>query len=165
MDLLQELCRSGTEPDLAAPPLRILVVDDDLIARRAFAGAVQVAFGRPDSAPNGETALALAGQKPFDVIFLDVHMPGMDGCTTCEKIHQTSANRNTPIVFVTGQNDLEARSNAARSGGCAFIPKPVLASEITLTALTFALRGRLRQPQFARAPNPAVLAGAEVNAN
>jgi CheY-like chemotaxis protein len=165
LDLLRDLCQSRVEPDLSAPSLRILVVDDDLIARRAFAGAVQVAFGRPDSAPNGEVALALACEKSFDVIFLDVHMPGMDGCTTCERIHQTQANRVTPVVFVTGQNDLEARSHAARSGGCGFIPKPVLASEIALTALTFALRGRLSQPRFAHAQDPAVWPRAAVNAD
>jgi CheY-like chemotaxis protein len=159
LDLLEELCRLGVEPDLAATPLRVLVVDDDLIARRAFARALQVGFDRPDNAPNGEAALALASEKPFDVILLDMHMPGMDGSTTCEKIHQTPANHETPIVFVTGQDDREARSHAARSGGRGFIPKPVLASEITLTALTLALRRRLSQPGSARSGRTNVASG------
>ena len=157
LDLLEELCRSRTEPDLAAPPIRILVVDDDVIARRALGMAVQVSFGRPESAANGQAALDLAGQKPFDVIFLDVCMPGMDGFTTCAKIHETAVNRQTPVVFVTGHSDLGSRSQAALSGGCGFIPKPALTSEITVTALTYTLRGRLSQLPPARAPAAATL--------
>ena len=164
-DLIEELGRSGAEPDLAAPPIRILVVDDDLIARRAFVGAVQMAFGRPDSAPNGEAALALAGKKRFDVIFLDVRMPGMDGFTTCAKIHETPANHSTSNVFVTGHSDLESRSQAARSGGCGFIPKPVLAAEIMVTALTFTMRGRLRLPRPVPALDAFVLPRTEVSSN
>lgn len=62
-----------------------------------------------------------------------------------KKIHGTGLNPNTPVVFVTSHDDSEARSQAADSGGCGFIPKPVLASQITLTALTFILRTRLHQ--------------------
>jgi CheY-like chemotaxis protein len=165
LDLLEELCRSETEPDLAAPPVRILVVDDDLIARRAFAGAIQGAFGRSDCAASGEAALASADEKQFDLIFLDVRLPGVDGFTTCSRIHQTTANRHTPVVFVTGHSDLQERGNAVRSGGCGLIPKPMLASELVLTALTFVLRTRLSQPRFAHAQNPAVLPRLDLKAH
>jgi CheY-like chemotaxis protein len=109
-------------------------------------------FGRPDSADCGEAALALAAQKPFDLIFLDVLMPGIDGYTTCQRIHETALNRHTQVVFVTSHSDIEARPQAEAVGGCGFIPKPVLASEIMLTALTFVLRARLNQSAPATAP-------------
>ena len=145
LELLERLCRTGSSPDLANQAIRILVVDDDPIALRAIGGSVQLAFGRPDSAESGEAALALAAEKAFDLIFLDVRMPGIDGFTTCAKIHETALNRHTPVVFVTGNDDVESRSQAAASGGCGFIPKPVLSSQITLTALTYVLASRVEK--------------------
>jgi CheY-like chemotaxis protein len=146
VDLLNDLCLPGLQPDLAInPPIRMLVVDDDLVARRALVGALQTAFQKPESAENGEAALALALEKAFDVIFLDVVMPGMDGFQICSKIRDTVLNCATPVVFVTGQNDFDARACMSRNSGDDLMGKPFLTSEITLKALTFALRGRLRK--------------------
>jgi len=59
VELLNDLCLPGLKADLAVnPPVQLLVVDDDLIARRALAVALQTAFQKPESAENGETALA-----------------------------------------------------------------------------------------------------------
>ena len=90
------------------------------MARRAVCGSLQLAFGRPDSAESGEAACALAAEKTFDLIFLDVLMPGIDGFTTCKRMRETGLNRATPVVFVTGHDDTEARSQAADSGACGF---------------------------------------------
>ena len=146
VDLLNDLCVPGLKADLAInPPIHMLVVDDDLVARRALVGALQTAFKKPESAENGEAALALALEKPFDVIFLDVVMPGMDGFEVCSRIRDTVPNRATPVVFVTGQSDFDARAQMSRNGGDDLMGKPFLTSEITVKALTFALRGRLQQ--------------------
>jgi CheY-like chemotaxis protein len=148
LELLGELCdRPEANPDLARPPVRILVVDDDPVARRAISMSIQLVFGRPENAESGEAALALTSEKRFDLIFLDVLMPGIDGVETCKKIHETALNCRTPVVFVTSHDDTEARSKAALAGGCGFIPKPVVPSQIKLTALTFLLRARLKQPE------------------
>ena len=146
VDLLNDLCVPGLKADLATnPPIHMLVVDDDLVARRALVGALQTAFKKPESAENGEAALALALEKPFDVIFLDVVMPGMDGFEVCSRIRETVPNHATPVVFVTGQSDFDARAQMGRNGGNDLMGKPFLTSEITVKALTFALRGRLQQ--------------------
>ena len=146
VDLLNDLCVPGMKADLAInPPIHMLVVDDDLVARRALVGALQTAFNKPESAENGEAALALALEKPFDVIFLDVVMPGMDGFEVCSKIRDTVPNRATPVVFVTGHRDFDTRAQMSRNGGNDLMGKPFLTSEITVNALTFALRGRLQQ--------------------
>ncbi|MFZ0828749.1 MAG: response regulator [Verrucomicrobiia bacterium] len=150
--LLHDLCMPGMPADLAInPPIDMLVVDDDLVARRALVGALQTAFNKPESAENGEAALALAQAKSFDVIFLDVVMPGMDGFEVCSRIRQTVANRATPVVFVTGQSDFDARTRMSRNGGDDLLGKPFLTSEITVKALTFALRGRLQKLKPSRA--------------
>jgi CheY-like chemotaxis protein len=142
---LDQLCQSRADLDLAEPPVHLLVVDDDLVARRAISGALQLAFGRPDNADCGEAALVLAGDKAYDLIFLDVLMPGMDGFAACPRLHQTALNLNTPVVFVTSQDDAYSRSEAAAAGGCGFIPKPVFPSEITLLALAYIVRSRLER--------------------
>ena len=146
VDLLNDLCVPGLKADLAIdPPIHMLVVDDDLVARRALVGALQTSFKKPESAENGEAALALAMEKTFDVIFLDVVMPGMDGFEVCSRIRATAPNRATPVVFVTGRSDFSARAQMSRNGGDDLMEKPFLTSEITVKALTFALRGRLQQ--------------------
>jgi CheY-like chemotaxis protein len=143
IQLMEELSINRLDPKLGE--VRIMVVDDDLISRRAVAGSVQIIFGKPETADCGEAALALAAEKPFDLVFMDVRMPGMDGFIACSKIHETAPNSATPVVFVTGQSDSAARKQAILCGGEGFITKPILASEISLTALIFALRGEMRK--------------------
>ncbi len=141
LELLAEMTANRHEPKLGT--VKILVVDDDIISRRAVASSLQIIFGRPESADSGEAAIALATEKQFDLIFMDVRMPGMDGFLACSKIHETGPNTQTPVVFVTGHSD--AAAQVTLCGGDGFITKPILASEIRLTALTFALRGSLRK--------------------
>jgi CheY-like chemotaxis protein len=154
LEVIEKLSRAGYSPDLANEKIRILVVDDDPVILRVISGSVQLAFGRPESAESGEAALALAAEKAFDLIFLDVRMPGIDGFATCAKIHETALNPFTPVVFVTALNDLQSRSQAATAGGLAFIPKPVLSSQITLTALTFVLGSRFEKTKPERVAEP-----------
>jgi CheY-like chemotaxis protein len=145
IDLLGEVCAPEMRSSLTGnPAFHLLVVDDDPIARRAMASGLQVAFGHPAIAEDGETALTLANEQRFDVVFMDVQMPGIDGFTACARIHETDLNRHTPIVFVTLHADEETRRASAEHGGTDFITKPFLSSELRLKALTFALRGRLR---------------------
>lgn len=151
LDLLHDLCATQVPPDFAVnPPIHILAVDDDPLARRAITSALQVAFEKPVSVDSGEAALARAAEQAFDVIFLDVEMPGMDGYTACSRIRETAANGATPVVFVTGHSDFKARSQATASGGSDLMGKPFLTAEITVRALTYALRGRLKKLKTAQ---------------
>jgi CheY-like chemotaxis protein len=151
LDLLGELCKSQANPSLTQPPMRIMVVDDDPIARRAVGLSLQAVFGKPESADSGEAAVALAAEKTFDLIFMDVLMPGMDGFAACTKIHASASNGDTPVVFVTGQRDNDSRNNAFAAGGCGFLSKPISNKVILLTALTYSIRGRLNRAKLAPA--------------
>jgi DNA-binding response OmpR family regulator len=144
--IIDELSEPGWRADLALnPPISILVVDDDLVSRRALTIALQTMFKRPITADSGETALKLADENSFDVIFLDVIMPEMDGFQTCAKIREMIQNRNTPILFVTSKNDAETKEEILLSGGDDLLGKPFLNAEITLKTLTFALRARINR--------------------
>src|SRR5208282_5891804 len=118
-------------------------VDDDRISRQALSHSLEKAFSEPDLAVDGEAALAQATKQAYDVIFLDVQMPGMDGFEVCVKIRNTVFNRATPVVFVTQQSDFDARCKSTLSGGNELMGKPFLTFEVTVKALTLALHGRL----------------------
>jgi CheY-like chemotaxis protein len=164
VDLLKELCKPGLKPDLCLnPPIRLLAVDDDQLTRRAIAFALKKGLTPPDLAENGPAALALAEKKPYDVIFLDVQMPEMDGFEVCTKIHQTECNRITPVVFVTVSHDFNSRAKSTLAGGNDLIPKPFLTFEITVKALTLAITRRLQEQKSEKpAVNPPTAAPAPV---
>jgi CheY-like chemotaxis protein len=143
--LIQDLCKVEPSPDLAiAPPIRALVVDDDPVSLRAVSGALQMRFSKPESASDGKCAMALAAEKPFDVIFLDVQMPDFDGFEVCARIHENPVNHRTPVVFLTNHNAPDMRDKSEACGGSDFLDKSCLGSELTLKALSFALRRRLQ---------------------
>ena len=158
LDLLSALCAGALRPDLATvPPVRLLAVDDDAICRQAVSFALRKVFSQPDTAGSGEAGLALARQQPYDLIFLDIEMPDIDGFELCARIHETAPNQTTPVVFVTCHGDFNAR--AASCGGQDLLGKPFLSFELAVKALTLVLRRRLggnvAKPVAPTAPQPA----------
>lgn len=148
--LLNDLCESVPNlSGLTVHPIKLLVVDNNSISRNAIARALKRAFNPPDLAEDAEAALALATGQAYDVIFLDGKMSDMDGCEFCSRIHETVPNRTASVVFVTDQNDFDVHTASTLSGSSDLIGKPFLTFEITLKALTFALRGRLEKIQCA----------------
>src|SRR5258706_4617521 len=153
LDLLEALSVSGLRPDLLTnPPVRLLAVDDDPIIRHAISFALKKALNQPDLATDGKAALVMVEQHRYDVVFLDVEMPGMGGFELCTKIQETVPNRTTPVVFVTNHSDFNARARSALTGAHDLIGKPFLTFEITLKALTLVLRARLEKLKPARSP-------------
>jgi CheY-like chemotaxis protein len=145
--LLEKLCKPGLRADLAFNPSpRFLSVDDNPVCRLALSSALKQAFSAPDQAESGEAALALVEKQAYDIIFLDVEMPGMNGFEVCTEIHRTQLNADTPVVFVTAHSDFESRAKAAESSGQDFIAKPFLPCELTLKALTILVRRRIPSP-------------------
>jgi CheY-like chemotaxis protein len=86
----------------------------------------------------------LAEATAYDAIFLDVEMPGMDGFELCTRIHATTSNRITPVVFVTRHADFDARAKSSLTGARDLIGKPFLTFEVALKALTLVLNRRLQ---------------------
>jgi CheY-like chemotaxis protein len=157
-DLLHDLCVPGIRPNLAMePPPRILAVDDEILCLRALAFALQKANMSPDVAQDGKRAVELATQKPYDVIFLDINMPEMDGLAACANIRQTALNEDTPIVFVTVLSDFAMRARTIAIGGTDFMAKPFFVFEMGLKSMTLLMRKRLDMTKSKRpllAPPP-----------
>jgi len=145
IDLLADLCVRGIRPDLVInPPIAVMAVDDDPLCLRAVVFALQKAEMVPDTAATGERAVELAQEKPYDVIFMDIQMPGIDGLTACSQIHEIERNQATPVIFVTVQSDFRTRAESNLIGGSDLLAKPFLMFEITVKALTLAMRKRLK---------------------
>jgi len=121
----------------------ILVVDDEAISRRGVTHALEKARLKSVAVEDPLTAFELLSQKRFDLIFLDVDMPEMNGFELCSKIRALPAHRKTPVVFVTSLNDFESRANSTMSGGTDFIAKPFLFMELAVKALIYLMRARL----------------------
>ncbi len=135
--------RSTQDPESFSPP-NIMVVDDEAISRRAVIYALEKANLKCVSVEDPKTALTMLAESRFDLIFLDVDMPGMSGFELCAKLRVLPAHARTPVVFVTGLTDFESRARSTLSGGNDLIAKPFLFMELAVKSLTLILKGQLR---------------------
>jgi DNA-binding response OmpR family regulator len=144
VDLLAILFKGNLDPKKQdIPAANILVVDDEAISRRAITYALEKAKLKAVSAEEPHAALDLISKEHFDLIFLDVDMPGMNGFELCTKVRALPAYKKTPVVFVTSLNDFESRANSTMSGGNDFIAKPFLFMELAVKALLYVFRSKL----------------------
>src|SRR5207247_5120956 len=105
--------------------------------------ALEKAGLKSTSLEEPHVALKSATDTTYDLIFLDVQMPGMDGFELCTKIRSLPANKTTPVIFVTSLTDFKSRARSSLSGGTDLIAKPFMFIELSVKALTHVLRGRL----------------------
>lgn len=144
IDFLGVLFDRGTLPDRQeVPPASILVVDDEAISRRAVTYALEKAKLKSVSVEDPLVAYQMLTENRFDLVFLDVDMPNMNGFELCSKLRALPAHKTTPVVFVTSLNDFESRANSTISGGNDFIGKPFLFIELAVKALLHVLKGNL----------------------
>jgi DNA-binding response OmpR family regulator len=122
---------------------KILVVDDEAISRRAISHALEKAKLKCQAVEDPLAALELLNRGTYDLIFLDIDMPGMNGFELCAKLRGLPTHKKTPVVFVTSLNDFESRANSTMSGGNDFIAKPFLFMELAVKALVHLFRSRL----------------------
>ncbi len=106
-------------------PLAALVVDDSLTVRTQLQGALDRIGVKGALAENGEAALEAIKLKRFDVIFLDVIMPGMDGYALCRQIKSAPATRATPVVMLTSRSSPFDRARGALAGCDTYLTKPI----------------------------------------
>ncbi len=123
----------------------ILAVDDEIISRRAVSYALERVQLKCLSIEDSNLALSMIGENQFDLIILDVDMPGTDGLQLCRHIRQSARNEKTPVVFVTSITSFETRVASVTSGGDDLIAKPFLFIELGLKALMHLMRSEIRK--------------------
>lgn len=142
----QPVPAAQTEPEPATDdddgrPLRVLVVDDHDINRRAIQLILQPLGCDVTTAADGMAALAACDAEVFDVIFMDVRMPELDGRETTRRIRsQGGPNAPTPVIAVTADTSAEDIAACMAAGMTYFVPKPITPATL-LGAVTHVLSG------------------------
>ena len=110
-----------------APGARILVVDDTRMNLTVAVGLLSGTEIRVDTASGGAEAVRAAASVPYDVIFMDQRMPGMDGSEALRQIREQAGgpNRNTPVVCMTADAVRGARERYIAEGFTDYLSKPI----------------------------------------
>jgi two-component system nitrogen regulation response regulator NtrX len=117
----------------------ILVVDDEPGVRSSISGVLQDEGFDVDTAGSGEECLEKANGAAFDVIVLDIWLPGLDGLTTLQRLRERQID--SQVVIISGHGNIESAVRAIKMGAFDFIEKP-LSLEKTVLVVRNALRQR-----------------------
>ncbi len=104
----------------------VLFVEDDPMNRRVVRDMLSVAGVEMAEAELAEAGLAMLDTQPFDLILMDLRMPGMDGLTAIKKIRaRTDAIAAIPIIVVTADTSLDLQDRCLAAGADELLRKPV----------------------------------------
>jgi DNA-binding NtrC family response regulator len=110
----------------------ILIVDDEEVVRRSHLRSLAETGCRAEAAEDGHQALRVMEQHPFDVVLLDLRMPGLDGMDVLKTIKERWPE--SEVVVITGYPTIETAKEAVRLGAHNYIAKPVGPDEVLKAA-------------------------------
>ncbi|HLK18600.1 MAG TPA: response regulator [Bryobacteraceae bacterium] len=119
----------------------VLVVDDDSVAQTIASHVLRRHLYDVECVCNGPAAIDKASRATFDLILLDLQMPGMDGFQTARYIRAIPAYADTPIIAVTANCSSDYRDRCIKTGMQGFLAKPVQSKELVQTVERY-LAGR-----------------------
>jgi len=108
--------------------MRILAVDDDPKIRTFVSKGLGESGMECETAPDGESALEILRARRFDLVLLDVMLPGLQGWDVLETLRREG--QDVPIIWVTARDALEERVRGLRMGGDDYIVKPFAFEEL-----------------------------------
>jgi two-component system OmpR family response regulator/two-component system alkaline phosphatase synthesis response regulator PhoP len=147
----------GADPPTETPAgARVLVVEDDPNIRDLVELHLRLEGLHPVSAADGQQGLALARAEPFDLVILDIMLPGLDGVTVCRAIRRDSPNSDVPILMLTARREEADKVLGLESGADDYLTKPFGIREFVAR-----VRALLRR-RVARAAEPGTQAAAVV---
>ncbi|MBQ4831922.1 two-component sensor histidine kinase BarA [Pseudoalteromonas sp. MMG010] len=106
-------------------PLKVLVVDDNDANLKLICTLLSEQVELIDTAHNGSQAYSLCKSHNYDIIFMDIQMPIMDGITACKHIKESSLNEETPIIAVTAHALNSEKEQLLKDGFCGYLTKPI----------------------------------------
>ncbi|MDB5690513.1 MAG: response regulator [Sphingomonas bacterium] len=123
--------------------MQVLFVEDDAMNRRVVRDMLMVAGAEMSEAPDAETGLAMISEGGFDIVLMDLRMPGLDGLSAIQQIRaRGDAKAMLPVIVVTADTANDIRSDCLRAGADEVILKPV-----AMTALFDAIAKTLAKAQ------------------
>lgn len=105
--------------------IRVLAVDDNEANLKLLSTLLKDMSVLTDTASNGQEALDMAQKYNYDLIFMDIQMPVMDGVTACKRIKEESLNESTPIISVTAHAGPEDQKHFQEIGFDDYLSKPI----------------------------------------
>jgi two-component system, NtrC family, nitrogen regulation response regulator NtrX len=117
----------------------VLIVDDEAGVRTALSGVLRDEGYQVDAVESGEVCLDRVARAPYDVIVLDIWLPGLDGLATLERLRQRHVD--APVVMISGHGNIESAVRAIKMGAYDFVEKP-LSLEKTVLVIGNAVRQR-----------------------
>lgn len=126
-------------------PVQLLIVDDDVPTRMLLRGVLSRQGYQILEAANGAEGVDIFTRLRPALVLLDVMMPVMDGLEACRRIRDIDGDQGTPLLMLTGAEDMEAIETAFNAGATDFITKP-----INWPLLTQRVRYALRSGALAR---------------
>ena len=117
----------------------VLIVDDEPGVRSALAGVLRDEGYQVDAVESGESCLERLSRQPYDVVVLDVWLPGMDGLATLTRMRERQVD--SQVVIISGHGSVESAVRAIKMGAFDFVEKP-LSLEKTVLVVRNAFRQR-----------------------
>lgn len=108
--------------------MRVLVAEDEIGLARKIASAMVEAGHNPTSVHNGESALERAEETSFDLIVLDVGLPGIDGFEVLRRLR--SLHINSRVLMLTARTEIKDRVTGLQLGADDYLPKPFAMTEL-----------------------------------
>jgi two-component system copper resistance phosphate regulon response regulator CusR len=127
--------------------MRILVIEDELKTSAYLKKGLEESGFSVDVANDGPQGLILAQEEEYDVIILDVMLPGMDGWSVVKVLRRT---RQTPVLFLTARDDVDDRVQGLELGGDDYLVKPFAFVELLARVRTLGRRGPPRETMIIR---------------
>jgi excisionase family DNA binding protein len=119
-------------PRAAADRPRILVVDDEASIRDLLSKTLALADYDVDTAPDGRSALERLRLYPYDLLIVDLKMPGMDGLAVVREAKRLKAD--LPVIVITGYSTESAAIEALNLGVTSYLTKPFKVSQVLANA-------------------------------
>src|SRR6478672_5459138 len=110
---------------MSMPPATILIVDDEELNRDGLARRLQRQAYEVVTAPGGRAAIELLGGRRFDLVLLDIMMPGMNGLEVLKFLRRVDSLIDLPIIMVTAKGESEDMVEALELGANDYVTKPL----------------------------------------
>ncbi|MGB9106534.1 MAG: sigma-54 dependent transcriptional regulator [Terriglobales bacterium] len=120
----------------------VLIVDDEPGIRESLKGVLEDEGYTAALAGSGEVCLEILDKRPFDVVLLDIWLPGMDGLETLHKIKQSDASPE--VIMISGHGTIETAVRATKLGAFDFLEKPLSIEKTLILVKNAAEARRLR---------------------
>ena len=120
---------TATKPAFAPGIYKALVVDDSLPVRKQVSIALRAVGITAEFAEDAESALQLIETRSYDILFLDVVLPGKDGYEICKAVKADKDKKHIPVIMLTGKSSRIDKAKGKLSGCDAYLTKPVSLKE------------------------------------